>query len=171
MGLISLTNMHFYAYHGVYEEERIIGNDYWIDIFITTNFAKAAVTDDLSNTINYETVYFICKSEMKQPRQLLEAIGNSIIGRLKHQFSSIQQVRVVIKKENPPLGGKVGFASVEMEDSYGTRCGRCGRGQVCYGDENCWCQSVNVQPETLNTLQVQFKGCLCKNCLSIYANK
>lgn len=171
MGLISLTDMHFYAYHGVYEEEQIIGNDYWIDLDITTNIAKAGATDELGDTINYETVYLICKSEMKQRRRLLETIGNAIIQRLKYQFSTIAEVQIVIKKQNPPLGGKVGYASVSMDASYASKCGRCKKGNICYGDENCWCQNMNIQPQTLETLQSQYDGCLCKNCLSLYANK
>lgn len=169
MGLISLTDMQFYAYHGFYEEENIIGNTYWVDVHIETDFGRAGMTDELTDTINYETVYFICKTEMKQPRKLLEAVGDSIIARLKFQFSNIQEVRVLIKKANPPLGGQVGFAQIEMDDNFGTACARCGTGMACYGDENCWCQSVNIMPQTLQVLQKQFKGCLCKKCLTVYA--
>ena len=41
MSLIALEGMQFYAYHGVYDEEQIIGNNYVIDIYISTNYSKA----------------------------------------------------------------------------------------------------------------------------------
>lgn len=170
MGLISLQDMHFYAYHGVYDEEQIIGNDYWIDLTIDTDFGGAEQSDDLGDTINYETVYFICKSEMSKPRRLLEKIGADIVERLKFQFDNIQQVQITIRKQNPPLGGKVGFASIEISDEFVQQCGRCGKGLVCYSDENCWCQNFKIHPETQLSLKKQFKGCLCKKCLSLYKN-
>ena len=171
MGLISLTDMHFYAYHGWYEEEQIIGNDYWIDIMIESRVEEAGLTDELGDTINYETVYFICKNEMKKPRKLLEAVGSSIFERLKFQFPKIREMKIVIKKQNPPLGGKVGFATVEMTDSFSSKCGKCGRGMVCYGDDSCWCQDLNISPHTLQTLEQQYDGCLCRNCLNLYTDK
>ena len=54
MSQIALEGMRFYAYHGFYEEEQIIGNNYVIDVYIKTNFSEAAETDDLYKTINYE---------------------------------------------------------------------------------------------------------------------
>ncbi len=171
MGLVSLKDMHFYAYHGVYEEERLIGNNYWIDVEIETNFGKAGMSDELVDTINYETVYLICKHEMKRPRRLLEAVGNAIIASLKFQFPSIQEVRLIIRKQNPPLGGKVGFATIEMDGSFVQKCARCKRGMVCYNDETCWCHTVNVLPQTLMALQKEYRGCLCKNCLNLYSDK
>ena len=53
MQQISLEGMRFYAYHGVYEEEQIIGNYYTVDVYIHTDFSKASESDDIFETINY----------------------------------------------------------------------------------------------------------------------
>ena len=45
MGLIQIEGMEFYAYHGHYEEERIVGNRFLIDIDIKTNTKKAESSD------------------------------------------------------------------------------------------------------------------------------
>ncbi len=169
MGLISLEGMQFYAYHGVYEEERLAGNEFTVDVYIQTAFEKAAMTDELVDTINYETVYLICQQVMKVKTQLLETLAQRIIAGLKHQFNSIQQVQVKIRKSNPFPNGRVQGASVEMDDTFVTNCPRCGRGFVCYGDENCWCQNATVLPQTLEELRRRYKGCLCKNCLKDFA--
>jgi len=171
MGLISLEGMRFYAYHGFYEEERIMGNDYVVDVEIKANFAKASKTDDLYSTINYETVYLICKNEMAKPRKLLESIAQSIMTKLKHQFGNLQAVTVRIKKINPPLGGRVANATIEIDGSFGSKCGRCGKGLICYGDGSCWCQGLRVHSETQDTLGQQYSGCLCKSCLGFFADK
>ena len=46
MTLISLEGMRFYAQHGVYDAEKILGNEYIVDIVVNFNSetaAKAAV--------------------------------------------------------------------------------------------------------------------------------
>jgi len=171
MGLIALEGMRFYAYHGFYEEEQVTGNDYIVDIYITTNFSKASAEDDLYSTVNYETVYFICKNEMNKPKKLLETLGANILLRLKYQFPNLQAVKLRIRKSNPPLGGRVAAAYIEIEDSFVSKCGRCGKRMVCYNDETCWCQDVKVHPNTQDALLNQFNGCLCRNCLSFYSDK
>lgn len=169
MGLISLEGMQFYAYHGVYEEEQLTGNHYIVDIDIHTGLNAAASTDDIADTVNYETVYFICKSEMAKPKHLLETVGASIISRIKHQFDTVAAVEIKIKKLNPPLGGRVASASVQMEDSFSNQCGRCGAGFICHGDGSCWCKDIYVHPQTLASIQTQYNGCLCANCLQFFA--
>lgn len=171
MGQISLEGMRFYAYHGFYDEEQVMGNDYVVDIHIKANLKSAGRSDDLTTTINYETVYLICKNEMAKPRKLLETIAHSILGKMKHQFATLQEVTVNIKKINPPLGGRVARASVEISESFSKKCGRCGSGLICYSDGNCWCQDLRVHPETMESLQAQYNGCLCKNCLTFFADQ
>jgi dihydroneopterin aldolase len=119
MATIALEGMHFYAYHGFYEEEQIIGNHYTVDVYITTPIARAAAADDLFSTVNYETVYFMCQSEMRRPTKLLETLAQSIADRLQGHFDHAQRVRVRVRKMNPPLGGRVDSAYVECEAGGG----------------------------------------------------
>lgn len=171
MATIALEGMQFYAYHGYYEEERIIGGNYLVDVYITAATQKAAATDDLKDTINYETVYLIVEAEMRHPSQLLEQVNQRIITGLKHQFSKMQAVQVRIRKLNPPLEGLVESSSVEDEENFVSSCGRCKKPFICYGDEECWCKNAAViHPATLDNLRHQFGGkCLCQDCLAYYA--
>ena len=119
MATIALEGMHFYAYHGFYEEEQLIGNHYTVDVYIKTPIARAAAADDLFSTVNYETVYFICQSEMRRATKLLETLAQTIADRLQGQFDHAQQVRVRVRKHSPPLGGRVDSAYVECETGGG----------------------------------------------------
>lgn len=170
MTTIALEGMQFRGYHGHYEEENVLGGDYEVDVFIGTSIGKAAATDDLNHTINYETVYFICEAEFRQSHKLIETIIENIVYNLKHQFSTIQSLTVKVKKLDPPLGGKVRMASVEKEESYRSKCGRCGRGITCYGDENCWCFNLNINSKTREHIDSKYAGCLCKSCLTYFAS-
>ncbi len=170
MSVISLENMRFFSYHGFYDEEQILGGEYTLDISIMTDFTAAAMSDDLQKTVNYETVYAICDIEMREPRMLLETVVESIVESLKRNFTSLQAVEVKIRKLNPPLGGAVGAASVETAHDFASECGRCGKGIICYGSENCWCvDTKRIYPRTQELLARQFSGCFCKNCIETYA--
>jgi 7,8-dihydroneopterin aldolase/epimerase/oxygenase len=169
MSLIALEGMQFYAYHGVYDEEQIIGNNFIVDIFISTDYSKAVEEDDIFKTINYETVYLVCEVEMRKKVKLLETLADNIILALKHQFNSIQDVSIKIAKKNPIPGARVANSSIETEESFVSKCPRCGKSFICYKDENCWCHDLRVHPKTRESIKQEFQGCLCKTCLSFYA--
>jgi len=169
MGQISLEGMKFYAYHGVYEEEQIIGNYYTVDVFIQTNFTQASMSDDVFDTINYETVYLICQAEMRKPVKLIETLIERIIMALKHQFATMLSVNVRIEKANPIPGAQLKNSAVEDEDSFVSQCPRCKSSFICYSDETCWCNDLRIHPKTRESITQEFRGCLCKKCLYFYA--
>ena len=53
---IVLDRMHFYAYHGFFEQERIIGNDFYVTVSLDMDEVAAQTTDDLKDTLNYQLV-------------------------------------------------------------------------------------------------------------------
>ena len=114
MTIISLEGIHIHAHHGYYDEEKVVGNDFVIDVDILADTSDATKEDDLFKTVNYEMVYHLCLAEMRKKTSLIETVAKRIIDRLNDHFEKIEGVRVKIKKLNPPLGGKVTAASVEM---------------------------------------------------------
>jgi dihydroneopterin aldolase len=72
MSTISIEQMEFYAYHGCFKEEQIIGTRFLVDLYLETDTAKAEKTDDLSETVNYQEVYLLVKKEMEIKRKALE---------------------------------------------------------------------------------------------------
>jgi dihydroneopterin aldolase len=117
MGEIALEGMEFFAYHGHYDEEQKIGNKYGVDLYISTDLGQAAGTDKLQQTVDYEKLYQLVREEMKLPSRLLEHIGQRIIEHTLQAFPHIQEVRVVISKFNPPLGGICHRAKVTLSSN------------------------------------------------------
>ncbi len=170
MAVIALEGMKFYAYHGVYEAEKLIGTDYVVDVYVQTVTALAAKTDQLEATVNYESVFQICKMEMKQPRQLIETVVAGIVKGIKKQFPNMMALKVRVKKLNPPLGGRVDAAWVEEEEMFMQTCPKCNKPFINYSPNDCWERFPNVHPATKETLLKQFGGrCLCNDCLKFYA--
>ncbi|MFZ4635678.1 MAG: dihydroneopterin aldolase [Saprospiraceae bacterium] len=170
MAWIALEHMQFYAHHGVYDAEQAIGGEFVVDVFIKTKISKSAGSDAVEDTLNYETVFQVCQQQMDKPRKLIETVLYGIVAGLKHQFGSMEGVRVRVRKLHPPLGGRVGSAWVEEEFDFTSECPRCKSKLVCYNDDDCWCRNVMVLPASRETIQRQYgKKCLCENCLKIYA--
>ena len=76
---------------------------------------KAADTDDLDHSLNYEEVYAICQEEMDSPRHLIESVAKSIAMRVRSRFPDSGKIIVRLEKLKPELGGAVGKAVVSYE--------------------------------------------------------
>lgn len=126
MALMALQGMRFYAHHGYYEEERIIGNNFVLDVLVSVSAAGASKTDELypkekekkvdryakqkeehPPTVNYETVYLLCKGVMDEPSQLLETVVHQVAVSISGYFPQVKGLAVRLRKMSPPLGGRV----------------------------------------------------------------
>jgi dihydroneopterin aldolase len=112
MGLIELEEMEFYAYHGHFEEEQIVGNKFLVNISIETDCSAAAKSDNLNDALNYVSIYKITKEEMEKKSYLLENLTNRIIDRIHKEFPQIVHSKVKVSKLNPPMGGRMEKVSV-----------------------------------------------------------
>jgi dihydroneopterin aldolase len=115
MSVISIEGMEFFAYHGCFKEEQIIGTKFRVDLFLETDTTTAENSDNLYDTVNYLSVYQVVKAEMEIKSKLLEHVGRRILNRVLDEFPLIKNARIKIKKLNPPLGGKMDFVALELE--------------------------------------------------------
>ena len=115
MALISLENMEFFAYHGCFKEEQIIGNKFIVNLEMEVDTRKAEDSDNLEDTVNYQKVYNVIREEMQLKSKLVENIAKRIISSIYKHFSEVTRVKIKISKINPPIGGKVENVSVTIE--------------------------------------------------------
>ena len=111
---IYLRNVRFHAFHGVLPQERIVGNDYLVNLVLDYDFSSAMQTDDLQGTLNYAEVYQKVREEMAVPSKLLEHVAGRIAHRLFSDFPEIQNLQLSITKVNPPMGADSDGAGVEV---------------------------------------------------------
>ena len=112
---IGLQDVRIHAPHGFFEEEHLMGNEFSVDVEVEASIGGAASDDDLGQTVNYATIYYLLQAEMKKPTQLLEALAYRMGERILRQFDNAQSVKLKLRKLHPPLGGKVGAAFVEIQ--------------------------------------------------------
>ena len=111
---VALCDARFFAYHGYYAEEQVSGNEFTVDIRVEFNRSEALTTEQLQQTVNYEKLYEIAKSEMEKPRKLLESVVETLLHRVRTEFPFLSTITVGITKHNPPFGGDRSNAYVEL---------------------------------------------------------
>ncbi|MFP4622079.1 MAG: dihydroneopterin aldolase [Bacteroidales bacterium] len=115
MGMIQLEDMEFYAFHGHFKEEQIVGNRFLVNLTLQTPMEYPVKSDDLKDAVNYQTAYEIVKKEMEKKSHLLEHIAGRILDALYDHFDTIEKATIKVSKMNPPMGGKMKCVSVTME--------------------------------------------------------
>lgn len=142
---ITLRNLRFYAYHGVLPQERVVGGEYSVDVFLDVDKTQAAVlADSLEHTINYASVYELVDKEMKKSSLLLEHVAGRILQRLFLNFRCLNEAKVSVSKITPPIN----FFSGNVE--------------VCL-------QSINPWREPIDLLILDFDGTLADTSAGIVA--
>ena len=116
--IIRLKKVSFYAYHGVFRQEKNIGGKFEADVDIYTNFEKAALKDTLDQTVDYEKVYkTIIEISDSHKYYLIETLAMRIVDELFTKFENITQIAIRVRKNNPPIGGLVDSVEVELVKS------------------------------------------------------
>jgi dihydroneopterin aldolase len=110
---VSLEGVRFYAYHGFYPEEQVLGTEFIVDIDTEMEVYMAG-GDDISSTVNYERLFQIVSDEMRTPKKLIETVAHGILQQIRHEFLAVKNIRVVIRKMHPPLKGDVRNSAIEL---------------------------------------------------------
>lgn len=110
---VSLEGIRFFAYHGFYPEEQLIGTPFLVNI-VTEMTSVYDDSDDLNSTVNYGRLFEIASEEMKITRKLLEKVAYSILERIKNEFPDLEKISVAICKLSLPIKGDVSSAKVEL---------------------------------------------------------
>ena len=111
---IHLHNLLFHSFHGMYKEEKILGNDFEVSVDVSIK-AQENITK-LRQSVDYVSLYSIIKQVMDQPTPLLEKLVQELAEKIRLLDEKIEGVSISIKKLNPPIGNLQGTVGV----SYST---------------------------------------------------
>ncbi|MEP7278405.1 MAG: dihydroneopterin aldolase [Bacteroidota bacterium] len=108
---VHLSGLRFFAHHGIYDGEPETGGEFEVDVQVKYD-EKAIKFDALKNVLSYEDLYHIVKKRMIVPTPLVEAVAESIIHKIRHEYSYVKEVNISIFKLQAPIEqfqGKVGI--------------------------------------------------------------
>jgi len=122
---IELRGLTVRGHHGVFDHERVNGQDFVIDITVWLDVTDAADSDDLANTYNYgELAQLAADVVAGPPRNLIETVGAEIAdGVMREQ--RVHAVEVTVHKPKAPIPLQFSDVAVVVRRSR-----RGGRGSV-----------------------------------------
>ncbi len=99
MDKILLNNMAFFGTHGVLQEEKTLGQKFFIDAELYLDLKDAGKTDDLTMTVSYADVYEIIKTHAQDKcYDLLEALGENICNCILKNYKTIKEIKCGIEE-------------------------------------------------------------------------
>lgn len=110
--IVSVNNLKVHGYHGCLPEEELIGTEFIVNVWLTTDFTEAALHDDLKKTIDYVAVSEIVFQEMKIRSKLIEQVGQRIVNALWNLSEELKEIKLEVRKLSPPIGIDVSSVSV-----------------------------------------------------------
>ena len=114
---IHLYNLKFYSYHGVHEEEKLLGNEYEVNADVQFHEEHTDI-NSLSQTINYVDIFEIIKKRMHIPSPLLESVVMDIGNTIHETYDSVRSIKVSLKKINPPIETIEGSVGVTWHKEF-----------------------------------------------------
>ncbi len=115
MDKIVLNNMAFFGNHGVLQEEKTLGQKFFIDVELYLDLKEAGKTDDLTKTINYAQVYEIIKEYAQEKcYDLLETLGENICNCILKKYEVIREIKLDIRKPEAPVRGIFDYMGISI---------------------------------------------------------
>lgn len=112
---IEIKGLRLFARHGVFEEERINGNTFELDVRLDYPIGKAMESDDVADTLNYAEAVEIIRREMDTPSRLLEHVIGRIHKALTEKWPEISGGSITLIKRNPPIPADIDGTAVKIE--------------------------------------------------------
>lgn len=115
MDKIILKSLTFYAFHGVLESEKKIGQKFILDVELICDIKNAGLQDDVNDTVNYAEVYNLIKKIVEGNKfNLIETVAEKCAQEILASFEKVQEVSITVKKPQAPIEGIFDYFAVEI---------------------------------------------------------
>lgn len=116
MDKIIVKDLEVYAYHGVNQQEKDMGQKFLVSLELYLDLKEAGESDDLHKTISYAAVCSDISEEIKKSKyDLIEKVAEETASFILERYVLVKGVKVLIKKPWAPIGKSLDYAGVEIE--------------------------------------------------------
>ena len=116
-GRITLTGLRARGYHGVYDFERAAGQDFVVDVRLELDLGKAAISDDVADTVHYgELAERLIEVLTGEPVNLLETLADRLLG-VCLADSRVTAAEVTVHKPQAPIRHEFADVAVTLRRS------------------------------------------------------
>lgn len=121
MDKIYIKNLELFGNHGVFKEEKKLGQKFILSMELFLNTSEAGKTDDLSKTVHYgELIHDIEKVFKKNSYDLIEKAAEEVALYILKSYDLINKARIILKKPFAPIGMPVEYVSVDITRQWHT---------------------------------------------------
>ena len=101
---IKITNLQVFAHHGVLEEEKKKGQDFFLNAKVYLDMRKCGMSDALADTVNYDEICtFLFDVFSEKVFDTIEAAAEYTVQELMANFMPIQAMELEVRKPHAPL--------------------------------------------------------------------
>jgi dihydroneopterin aldolase len=105
---IVLTAIHGFGYHGLFEQERKDGQDFFVDLTLLVDLKAASQSDAIEDTVNYAEITDLVVEEITtNPVNLIEKLAARIAERVLNQHLKVISVTVTVHKPQAPVAAQL----------------------------------------------------------------
>lgn len=114
MDKIYINNLEFIGFHGVFPEEKKLGQKFLVSLELTVDTREAGKTGDLTKSVHYGLVaQDVEKLFLEKSIDLIETCAENIAEMVLKKYELVKEIKVVVKKPWAPL--QMHFENVAIE--------------------------------------------------------
>ena len=114
MDKIYINNLEFIGFHGVFPEEKKLGQKFLVSLELTVDTREAGKTGDLTKSVHYGLVaQDVEKLLLEKSIDLIETCAENIAEMVLKKYELVKEVKVIVKKPWAPL--QMHFENVAVE--------------------------------------------------------
>lgn len=119
MDAIHIDGLKIFARHGVFEEEKKNGQDFYVNAALYTDTERAGSADDLTQTVDYGSVCEAIKKVMTENiYDLIETAAQEVAYAILRGYGLVRSVDIEIKKPHAPIAMEFESVSVKIHRGW-----------------------------------------------------
>jgi dihydroneopterin aldolase/2-amino-4-hydroxy-6-hydroxymethyldihydropteridine diphosphokinase len=121
MDKIIINNFELFGNHGVFKEEKLLGQKFILSIELSLDLSSAGKTDNLTSTVHYgELMAEIEELFQRTSYDLIEKAAEEVSTYILKSYNIVKSVSVELKKPFAPTGKHVDYVSVKLIRQWST---------------------------------------------------
>jgi dihydroneopterin aldolase len=113
-GRIAVSGITAKGFHGVFEHERVQGQDFVVDVVLDVDLSAAAASDDLADTVDYGGLAAAVAADIEgEPLNLIEALAARIADTCL-RLGRVTTASVTVHKPQAPMPVSVTDVAVTL---------------------------------------------------------
>ena len=119
MDQIIIKDLEVYANHGLYKEEKVLGQKFLVSAVLYVDTKLAGVSDQMEFSVDYGKVCRVIKDILTENDfNLIECVAETVAKKLLLKFPLVRKLEIEVKKPWAPIGLPLDYVSVKIKRGW-----------------------------------------------------